>query len=297
MRRLPPLGAIQAFVHVGRLGSLKAAAESLALSPPALTRRIQSLEQFIGMTLLDRQHNSVLLNENGQSLLAELAPNIDALSAAIERASAPTREIRLRVAVPSLFGSQNLVPALRSLRDHHPNISVDLETGGNRLGRLDEGLDAAIVIARDIDPRYYSRLLKRDVIMAVASRDYAEGPEALAGPAGLSGVPVLLHRDMPDNFTAWCDAVGIGPVSPTTINYYDSGQMILDAAAERMGVAFMMRSHLAGSHDDRLIQLFAQTVPSPYSYWFACTPAGMARPAVSQFHDWLFDRMPLDEAA
>ena len=297
MRRLPPLGAIQAFVHVGRLGSLKAAAESLALSPPALTRRIQSLEQFIGTTLLDRQHNSVLLNQAGIALMAELAPNIDALSAAIERASAPSKEVKLRVAVPSLFGSQQLVPALRSLRDHHPNISIDLETGANRLGRLEEGLDAAIVIAREVDPRYYSRLLKRDVIMAVASRDYAEGPDALTGPAGLADVPVLLHRDMPDNFTAWCAAIGIGPVSPTTINYYDSGQMILDAAAERMGVAFMMRSHLAGSHDDRLIQLFDQTVPSPYSYWFACTPAGMARPAVSQFHDWLFDSIPLDEAA
>ncbi len=88
MRRLPPLGAIQAFVHVGRLGSLKAAAESLSLSPPALTRRIQSLEQFIGTPLLDRQHNSVLLNKAGAALLAELAPNIDALSAAIERAKA-----------------------------------------------------------------------------------------------------------------------------------------------------------------------------------------------------------------
>ena len=297
MRRLPPLGSIQAFVHVGRLGSLKAAAESLALSAPALTRRIQSLEQFIGTPLLDRQHNSVLLNKAGEALLADLAPNIDALSAAIERASAPGKEVRLRVAVPSLFGSQQLVPALRSLRDLHPNISIDLETGANRLGRLEEGLDAAIVIARDVDPRYYSKLLKRDVIMAVASRDYAHGPDALTGPAGLAEVPVLLHRDMPDNYKAWCDAVGIGPVSPATINYYDSGQMILDAAAERMGVAFMMRSHLAGSHDDRLVQLFDQTVVSPYSYWFAATPVGMERSAVRQFHDWLFDNMPLDEVA
>ena len=39
MRRLPPLTAIEAFVQVARLGSVKAAAEALSLSSPALTRR------------------------------------------------------------------------------------------------------------------------------------------------------------------------------------------------------------------------------------------------------------------
>ncbi len=47
MRRLPPLGSIEAFVQVARLGSIKAAAEELALSAPALSRRVQSLERFL----------------------------------------------------------------------------------------------------------------------------------------------------------------------------------------------------------------------------------------------------------
>ena len=40
MRRLPPLTAIEAFVQVARLGSVKAAAEELAVSSPALSRRV-----------------------------------------------------------------------------------------------------------------------------------------------------------------------------------------------------------------------------------------------------------------
>ncbi|MDE0947312.1 MAG: LysR family transcriptional regulator, partial [Sphingobium sp.] len=46
MRRLPPLTALEAFVQVARLGSVKAAAEELALSTPALSRRVQALERF-----------------------------------------------------------------------------------------------------------------------------------------------------------------------------------------------------------------------------------------------------------
>ena len=56
MRRLPPLTALEAFVQVARLGSVKAAAEELALSTPALSRRVQALERFIGRPLFDRKH-------------------------------------------------------------------------------------------------------------------------------------------------------------------------------------------------------------------------------------------------
>ena len=69
MRRLPPLTAIEAFVQVARLGSVKAAAEALALSSPALTRRIQALERFVGHPLFERRHQAVHLNPDGERLL------------------------------------------------------------------------------------------------------------------------------------------------------------------------------------------------------------------------------------
>src|ERR1700712_5323931 len=74
MRRLPPLTAIEAFVQVARTGSIKAASQELALSPPALSRRIQALERFIGRPLFERRHQAVVLNADGDRLLAQIAP-------------------------------------------------------------------------------------------------------------------------------------------------------------------------------------------------------------------------------
>src|SRR5688500_17138750 len=51
MKRMPPLSAVEAFVQTARLGPVKAAAEALALSSPALTRRIQALERHVGHAL------------------------------------------------------------------------------------------------------------------------------------------------------------------------------------------------------------------------------------------------------
>ncbi|HZF45135.1 MAG TPA: LysR family transcriptional regulator, partial [Sphingomonadaceae bacterium] len=47
-RRLPPLRALEAFVRIVRMGSARAAANELGLSPSALSRRVTSLEEFVG---------------------------------------------------------------------------------------------------------------------------------------------------------------------------------------------------------------------------------------------------------
>ena len=63
IRRLPPLRALEAFVRVVRLGSAKAAASELALSPSALSRRVTTLEDFVGKRLFTRQHQTMKLTE------------------------------------------------------------------------------------------------------------------------------------------------------------------------------------------------------------------------------------------
>jgi LysR family glycine cleavage system transcriptional activator len=105
LRRLPPLTAVEAFVQVARLGSVKAAAEELALSSPALSRRVQALERFVGRELFERRHQSMLLNADGETLLSRVAPALDALAKAIDATSGESEILRLRLGVLPLFAS------------------------------------------------------------------------------------------------------------------------------------------------------------------------------------------------
>ncbi|HEX4738039.1 MAG TPA: LysR substrate-binding domain-containing protein [Allosphingosinicella sp.] len=292
MRRLPPLTGIEAFVQVARLGSLKAAAEALSLSSPALTRRIQALERFIGHPLFERRHQGVHLNPDGERLLAEIGPSLDALTLAMERASGNAEMMRLRLAVPSLFASQRLMPALPTLRAQYPDLHIDLDTRANRLARLNEGLDAAIVITSEVDPALYSRRIDSNKVIAIASRELREGPRAIRDPAELAQSTIYLHSDMPETFNVWREAVGLPELQPAAVDVFDSGQLILDAAAQGLGVAFMLESHLRGSPDERLVRLFDIEVESPYSYWFACRRSALNQRPVRIFHDWLFGRGP-----
>ncbi len=291
MRRLPPLTAIEAFVQVARLGSIKAAAQELALSAPALSRRIQALERFIGRPLFDRRHQSMQLNSDGERLLSQIAPALDSLSDAVEAMTSGIEVLRLRLGILPLYAAQRLFPRLADLRAKHPELHLDIDTAGHSVARLGEGLDVAIALAREIDPALYAKRLDRNRVYAIGARALVEGPNPITHPEQLAGLTAVLHRDMPDNFAAWRRAAGVEEIEPAAIDHFDSGALMLEAAAQGLGVAFMLASHFDDAHDDRLARLFDIEVESPYSYWFVCRPRALMQRPVRLFHDWLIDAL------
>ena len=292
MKRLPPLTAVEAFVQTARLGSIKAAAESLALSSPALSRRVQALERFVGKPLFERRHQAVILNDDGAQLLAEIGPALEDLSQAMARAAGHSELMRLRIGVLPLFASLRLMPRLGALRAVQPDLHVELDTRPHALARLDEGLDAAVVLAREVDDSLYSVKLGTSRVVAVGVKATAH----LREPAELARATVLLHRDLSDAFDFWLEAVGLPGLQPAAIDLFDSGQLILDAAAEGLGVAFMFEMHLEHAHDPRLVRLFDVDAPSPHAYWFACRRAALGRRPLRIFHDWLLEDLVAREA-
>lgn len=287
MRRLPPLTAIEAFVAVSRLGSVKAAAQELALSAPALSRRVQTLERFIGRPLFERRHQAMVPNADGERLLTQIAPAIDQLSDAVEGMTSGDEVLRLRLGVLPLFASQRLFPRLGELRTTHPELHLDIDTAAHGIARLGDGLDAVIALARDIDPTLYAHRLDRNKVFVIGARTLVERKDPVVRPEQLSRLTVLLHREMSENLGAWRQAAGVPDVEPAAIDLFDSGPLMLEAAAQGLGVAFMHESHFVDANDARLVPLFDIEVTSPYSYWFVCRPRALQLKPVRLFRDWL----------
>ena len=293
MRRLPPLTAIEAFIQVARTGSVKAAAQELALSAPALSRRIQALERFIGKPLFERRHQAVALNSDGERLLQQIAPVLDRLTDAVEFMTSGVEVLRLRLGVLPLFASQRIFPRLGDLRARHPQIHLDIDTAGHNMARVGDGLDAAIALAREPDPSLYSKRLDTNNVYVIGARTLIEGPDPITRPEQIAGLTALIHRDMPDTFNAWRHAAGLDELEPLAIDHFDSGALMLEAAAQGLGIAFMHESHFDEAQDSRLVKLFDIEVASPYSYWFVCRPRAMQLRQVKWFHDWLVEVLEL----
>lgn len=287
IRRLPPLRAIEAFVRIVRLGSARAAADELGLSPSALSRRVSALEDFIGKRLFTRQHQAMKLTDDGSTFYNAVAPKFDELAAAVEGQVEDSRVLRLRLGVLPLFGSQRLFPRLPELRKAQPRLHIDFDTSPHLDHRVGDTLDAAFILSPQPDPSFHAVQLDHNKVYAITSKALAEEVGPTPDREALSRQTFLIHNELPDSFVAWKQAIGLPDLEPAAIDHYDSGQLILEAAAQGLGIAIMHDAHFDRAQDGRLANLYDIEVKSPYSYWFICKPHALDVRAVRIFHDWV----------
>jgi LysR family glycine cleavage system transcriptional activator len=287
MRRLPPLRALEAFVRVVRLGSARAAAEELGLSPSALSRRIGNLEDFTGKKLFSRTGQTMRLTDEGRNFYDAVAPHLESLAVAVEGQSENLQVLRLRLGVLPLFGTQRLFPKLPELRTLHPRLHIDIDTGPHLIDRVGDTLDAAILLTTEPDAALHRVRLDENTVHAICNTTLRDKIGPTPNLADLAQQTFLMHTDMPLTFEAWKAALGLQGLQPNAVDHYDSGQLILEAAAQGLGIALMHDDHLKRNNDPRLAKLFDVEIASPYSYWFVCRPVELEARPVRIFHDWL----------
>ena len=287
VRRLPPLRALEAFVRTVRLGSARAAADELGLSPSALSRRIGNLEEFVGKKLFTRARQSMQLTDDGHAFYEAVNPQLEALSRAVEAQSDNLSLLRVHLGVLPLFGTQRLFPRLGELRARHPLLHIDIDTGPHLEDRVGDTLDAAIILSRGPASGLHAVRLDYNKVHAICSAANREKLGATPDRQKLAKQTFLVHHELPDSFTAWKAAIGLPDLEPAAIDHFDSGQLMLEAAAQGLGIAIMHDDHLRRAADGRLARLFDFEVESPYSYWFVCKPTALEERPVRLFHDWL----------
>jgi DNA-binding transcriptional LysR family regulator len=141
---------IDAFVAVIRCQSISHAAESLDLTQPAITRRVQNFEQALGVELFDRNTKPLKPTSMGvqvyQKCLAILR-EMDSLRELVAGDTPPSGVLRL--GVPQTLGDVVLLDALKHLRGQFPDLRAQVVTGwGSQLiGKIENGeLDAAAAL-------------------------------------------------------------------------------------------------------------------------------------------------------
>lgn len=276
-------------MRVVRLGSSKAAASELGLSPSALSRRVSALQDFSGKRLFTRQHQTMKLTEEGRLFYEAVAPKLDELALAVESQIDDGGVLRLHLGVPGLFGGQRLFPRLAELRKRHPRLHIDIDSNQLAESRLGDTLDAAIMLLKEPDPSLYSVRLDQNKVYAIVSNEMLDTLGNVPNEKRLEKQTFLIHHDLPESFDAWKEAIGLPRLQPAAIDHFDSGQLMLEAAAQGLGVAIMHDDHFRRSGDKRLARLFDIEVESPYSYWFVSRRKDLESRPVKLFHNWLVE--------
>ncbi|TWB13003.1 LysR family transcriptional regulator [Nitrospirillum bahiense] len=171
---LERLTGIIAFARAASLGSYTAAARQLGVSPSAVSRSVQRLEQQFGVSLFTRTTRSLTLTSEGRDL-HERALRLLREAEEIEQAALAARAEpagMLKIAAPLPIGVHVVGPALPRFRERYPKLSIDLRLSDRMVDIIEEGIDIAIRVGDLADTRLLSRRLGPHRLCAYASPDY-----------------------------------------------------------------------------------------------------------------------------
>ncbi len=186
------LNSLGYFVAAVQAGSLSAAARRTGVPLPTLSRRVRKLEEELGVRLLERSAQGLLLTDAGARLFAEAEPAVALLVQAEqhlhdESAVAAT----LRVSIPPHF--EPFWSVFASFSDRFPGVSFDVFVTDRRVDMVADGVDIVLRVGAAGRASYVGRTLARYRHRLVAAPSLVDGVE-LTTPEDLAVVATACWR-------------------------------------------------------------------------------------------------------
>jgi DNA-binding transcriptional LysR family regulator len=236
--KLPPLENLRIFEVVARRQGFTAAAEELAMSHSAISRRISELEARMGVLLLQRTSRRVTLTVAGHTLFDAARDALQRIEEACTTITRTTRQRALLVSCERSLAMRWLIPRLSGFQDVNPDLPVYLSTGGGAIDFAHENIDLAIRRADfPIDPRIPSIALFEEYIGPVVP---AHHPQSVSRATRAT----RLHTTgRPDAWDVWEQHNGSDKHANRTISgtphdqYFDHFFLNLQAAEAGLGCA------------------------------------------------------------
>jgi DNA-binding transcriptional LysR family regulator len=254
------LDELAIFVRIVEEGSLARAATPLRRSPPAVTRALASLEDRIGLRLIDRTTRRLAPSEAGRALYDRARTLVADYEAAT--AGAPDAPVSglLRITAPVQFGRRHIAPIVARFLDAHAGVEVELLLGDRNIDLIEEGVDIALRIGPLADSALSARRVGHVRRLWVASPAYLKRRGTPRTPAELTHHEVLLGTRPGNTEWQFAGARRGAPPRLTGRLRADDVETRLRAAREGRGIAqllsYQVADELASGKLVRLLQAF-----------------------------------------
>ena len=283
-----PLTALRAFESAARLGSFKAAADELAVTPAAISHQIKRLESHLGLLLFQRSPHSVMLSESGVRLFHQVHQGLSDLQHSIDDLQPPSDRQHLTLTTTAAFASLWLIPRLGDFHRRHADIQVRVLTGSEVVDlQRDHRFDLALRAEFSPDPALQRLPLLAESFSVYTPPGWQEPPADQ--PLSLLAVPWAAVNGVIIDWPRWCALAGCEDwLQRARIHHYDDEHYALQAAAAGYGLVLASNVLVADSVSQGLLQPWRADVRLAAAQYSAVWLPGRERePALRAFLDWL----------
>ena len=236
------LKQIESFVAVATKGSLTAAAGAKGVAPAVIGRRIDALEERLGVRLLLRTTRRITLTHEGsafledcQRILADLTNAEASVSAGGIKASGA-----LRITAPAGFGRRHVAPLLPAFLAQHPDVHLSLNLSDRVVDIVNEGVDCAVRVGDMPDSSLVSVRLADNRRLCVAAPTYLQRAGVPQQPAELARHECLTLSSDASQTRGWAFLVGghVTHLRPSGRIDCSDGQVLHAWCLQGMGIAW-----------------------------------------------------------
>jgi DNA-binding transcriptional LysR family regulator len=265
-------------------GSFTAAAEMLNVTHGSISRRIATLEAWLGTSIFERHGRGARLTPAGQRFAAEARRALDSLMRSADQWRPRRGRTTVRLSVVPSFGRLWLLPRLATAERGDIHVEVAMEHRSSDLDAREA--DLAIRYGRGHWEGLDARLLLAETLRPVAAPGLAAALGPDCAPAALLQQP-LLHDSDTSLWRAWLAAADV-PYRPRWQDRrFEDYDTVLAAAEAGLGLA-LLREPLSSAlvRSNRLAFVSSRAVPNHLSH-FLCLRLGEQRTSVLELADRL----------
>ncbi|WP_028695774.1 LysR family transcriptional regulator [Pseudomonas cremoricolorata] len=286
-RTIPSTTALICFEAAARHESFTKAAQELSLTQGAVCRQIAGLETFLNVELFRRSQRGVKLSEAGLSYSRQVAAQLDAVERDTLSVMGQQGANVVELAVVPTFGTQWLLPRLKSFQQQHPDITVNLTNRTRPFLFADTPFDAAIYFGDGDWSGTHCHHLMRENPLPVCSPAVLKGRSALSAEE-IAELPLLQQTTRPYAWRQWFGSCGMNVSKDMAGPRYELFSMLAQAAIHQMGVAlipaFLIQREL---QEGRLVVAHRHVLSSDKAYYLAIPERKIESASLRAFKDWL----------
>jgi len=270
------LKQIESFVAVSTKGSLTAAAHAADVAPAVIGRRIDALEERLGVKLLVRTTRRITLTHEGsafledcQRLLADLASAEASVSAGGVKASG-----HLRITAPAGFGRRHVAPLVPDFVAAHPDVSLSLNLSDRVVDIVNEGFDCAVRVGDLPDSSLVSVRLADNRRLCVGAPAYLQRAGVPATPAELKQHACLTLSSEASQTRGWAFVVDgeVTHLRPSGPLDCSDGQVLHEWCLRGLGLAWRSTWEVEADVASGRLQVVLADFAAPANGIFAVFP-------------------------
>jgi len=245
------LTEFDAVVAVARLGSFRAAATELGMSPSALSHAVATLEARLGARLFNRTTRSVSPTDAGEQFIARVAPALGEIGGAIESINShrdtPTGTLRINTSAGA--ARMILTPIFLEYLRRYPDMNLMIATEGKLVDVVGQGFDAGIRLAEMVPQDMIAVPIgPKQRMLVVGSPGYFDHHARPTAPEDLLGHRCIRARLASGAIWHWefergGEEVAIDVPGSLTL---DESTLMLEAVLAGTGLAYLSEWSVAG---------------------------------------------------